>query len=117
MALTIKAGRYRTRDGRVAVVIDRDGPRYRGFHPWNGTIEGKTQCWAADGAFLYGSMDDRDLVKRLPSLRPKPKRKAGRAAQWGVWVPCERRQDARNLKQNIHTVFPLPSAVVKRSGK
>jgi hypothetical protein len=85
---------------------------------WGGSIEGRFRTWRADGqwAIVGNAPYSDDLIAPWKPLRPKPKRKAGRA-QWGVWVPCERRQDARNLKQNIYTVFPLPSAVVKRSAK
>jgi hypothetical protein len=48
-----------------------------------------------------GRIDDGDLIAPWKPLRPKPKRKAGRAAQWGVWVPCGNRPTARQLRRLI----------------
>jgi hypothetical protein len=83
MALTIKAGRYRTRDGDIVQIEKRRAQDDNG-------CDRKVYCWACykwgnfpmtwtkDGKWREGATDADDLIKRLP-LRPKPKRKAGRA--------------------------------------
>ncbi len=50
------------------------------------------------------------------SYNPAPKRKAGRAAQWGVWVPCKSRSEARRLREDaLGAKDSLRLAVVHRS--
>lgn len=124
MLLKIRPGRYLTRDGRVAVVrnCDRD---YK--YPWNGTVCGTFRCWNKYGKWWSGGASDFDLIRRLPS---KPKRKTVKG-QWGVWVPCLNRDNARSALPVIArtwntaiidgkpckpTVRRLPPACAKRGG-
>ena len=50
MSIKVKPGRWRTRDGEVAIVEHDSG---KGLWPWRGKVLGTAMSWAADGRYLW----------------------------------------------------------------
>ncbi len=105
-------GQYLTRDGREAIIT---GPNSTGSymlsHPWLGYIKGEsngslriTRTWATQGNWdRADTMERSDLVARI-QIKPKQLN----IAQYGVWIPCktrkqarQRRNDAKNAQQSL----------------
>ena len=73
MGIQVKPGRWRTRDGKIAVVQERNG---ESAWPWCGHLAGFIMSWATDGRFVL-SQGPNDLVEYLgplPDTTPAPKR-------------------------------------------
>jgi len=64
MSKKVKPGRWQMRNGKTAIVEDREG---NGMHPWRGRdVHGVRYTWADDGSWFERS--DRasfDLIKYL----------------------------------------------------
>ncbi len=111
MALTIKAGKWLQENGDMAVIT---GTHYSGFYEelmWSGERRRPSgqpyetgALWRKDGSPYAGHCQGERIIAPWKPLRPKPKRKAGRArggkAQWEVAVPCSDRAAARHM-QNL----------------
>ena len=79
MALTIKEGKWRARNGALVTIVGNDGRNDgQGWIGNAGSIKGLFYC---DDGHLFSSKcpDPDDIIAPWKPLRPKPKRKAGRA--------------------------------------
>ena len=63
----VKLGRWRTRDGREAVVEERQ--RYAGY-VWRGTVRGEFRTWKDDGKYFGDVPHPLDLVEYLDDPTP-----------------------------------------------
>lgn len=64
MIKDMEPGRYRTRNGKIAIVAQH---RPSWVLPWHGAIEGCADCWGSNGEYVPGMEPNcKDLVARLP---------------------------------------------------
>lgn len=96
-------GRYETRGGEARIVVAAPyllGDQY----PWR-SDESYPWHYREDGRIFANTDDKDDLIRRLPDPKPrKAKRKA--KAQWGVWVPCKSRKEARAFLAGVNEEWP-----------
>jgi hypothetical protein len=106
--LQVRAGRFKTRDGRLATVSLRVG----GDWPWRGSIGGvdNVRSWTDEGFIACaGCKQPGDLVKRLPDEKPKPPRQRKAGMQWGVFFPMWDKRNAQKLLTALRSggIIPL----------
>lgn len=113
--LKITKGKWRMRDGEIAVVTSRHGPYYTGNYPWNGTVGGEYHCWAYDGSWDLGRQTGKDLIS---PIRPRPTRKRRAAGEWELVIRCGSRSKARHLQTWANRDARFGSkAVVRRAAR